>query len=267
MPLEQKQKNYLANSIFLFRHAIVSLSLAVILYSSCKVVYVTGTEIETLRVSDQSSSPDQKLEDLVKPYRHQMEAEMNEVIGNLDHNLTKSQPESTLGNWLSDMLYEEVKLLNNGQLDFAIQNQGGMRVNEIGSGPISVGEVYEIMPFDNLVTIMWGNGDQIKRICDHIAEDGGWPVSHTLHFTIDNKKAKDILLHGEPLDPQKIYSFALPDYIANGGSGTDFLKEYKRDDRELLVRDAFINHIRKDGIQGIAQKAELDGRIKNFKNE
>lgn len=235
--------------------------------ASCRSYYNSLTEVDSIRVSEAVSLENTETDAMIAPFRSRMELEMNEEIGILEMKLTKSQPESTLGNWLADMLYEEVKLINNNQLDFAIQNQGGVRINELSAGPITVGEIFEIMPFDNLTTIMWSKGDVIQALCDHIAADGGWPVSSGLRFSISNKKAIDVHISGEQLDPDKTYVFALPDYIANGGSGTDFLQNEKREDRELLIRDAFLRNIRKKTTTGLKQFAQLDGRIILIDNE
>lgn len=230
--------------------------------SACaQSLYVSETSLTYERVSDEQVASDEVLEELIAPYRKDLSVIMDQEIGYLEVDMIKERPESNMGNWLADMFYEEAKAANNGLLDFAIQNYGGIRINSLGKGPISIGKVYEIMPFDNLISIISANGQITKAFLDHIARDRGWPVSKGLAFSIINQQATDILLNGQPLDPDRIYHFALPDYIASGGSGSTMLANGLRKDLNILVRDAFIQHIKRDAANGINQSAQIEGRI------
>lgn len=236
---------------------------------SCKTTtyYQVTTEQENTRVALESPSGDQKIEAMIAPYKEKLDATMNESLGELDVLLVKERPESNLGNWMADMVYEDVKELNGGTLDFAILNQGGIRVGSIGSGPLTRGEIFELMPFDNVISIMSAEGREVRTFLNHIASSGGWPISAELSFKIKEEKAIDISINGEPLDDSRRYQFVVPDYIAGGGSGSDMLKTMDRKDFNLLVRDLLIDHIKRDTKKGIVQTAMKEGRIINMDNE
>ncbi len=239
-----------------------------LIVGACRsTLYLSETELRYERVSEQVKNGDEDIDMMIAPYRDSLAAVMDEVIGNLEVSLTKESPESNIGNWLADMLYEESKQLNDGVLDFAVQNQGGIRVTGMSEGPITIGEVYEVMPFDNMISIISADGKGTKEFLDHIARGRGWPISKGLSFKIKDKKAVEITLHNEPLEDRRIYHFAVPDYIAGGGSGSDMLNSFKRKDIEVLIRDAFINHIKKDTKSGINQTAKKEGRIINLDHE
>lgn len=241
--------------------------LVVLLFVSCRANYTIGSIVEISRIADQAIAPDPGIEEIVKPYRSQMGATMNEVIGFLKVELVKELPESNIGNWLADMMREEASRIVDRDVDFAVQNYGGIRISTLTPGPITIGEIFEIMPFDNLLVIMEGNGEQIQVFLDHIAASGGWPTSSGLRFEIMERKAVEVRIQGKELHPDKMYSFALPDYIANGGSGSFFLKDYARTDTDALIRDTFIQNIKRDTENGYDQEAYLDGRIKIHANE
>ena len=78
--------------------------------------------------------------------------------------------------------------------------------------------------------------------------------------TIDNK-FHSLSIDSKPVDPKKTYTFALPDYVANGGDKCDFLISQKQIKFNLLVRDAIINHLESEGIEKV-QFAQKEGRIK-----
>ena len=245
------------------------ISLWLLLYSACQTTnYLATAEIEYEQVSPQTSSEiDEDIEAMIAPYRNELKATMDQVIGKLEVDLLKERPESNMGNWLADMIYEEAILLNDGVLDFAVQNHGGLRVPSMGAGPITRGEVIEVMPFDNKLAILSGSGQDVQAFLDHIAAGRGWPISSNLKFKIKDSKAIDVEINGEPLDNNKTYHFALPDYIAGGGSGSDMLKDLTRKDFNVLLRDFFVNNIIKDTEAGTHQKPIKEGRIINLDDE
>lgn len=234
----------------------------------CKsTYYVTDTDVEYERISEATVTPDQEVADMITPFREQMEEEMNVVIGQLDTMLIKESPESNIGNWLSDMLLEEATLNSQMSIDFAVQNSGGIRVTSLAAGPITIGEVYEVMPFDNKISIVTADGNGVKEFMDHMAKGRGWPISQGTSYTIKDKQAHDIVINGAPLDLNKTYKFALPDYIAGGGSGSAFLKKYERIDLEVLIRESFVAHIKRDTQLGKTQYASKEGRVKYMNHE
>ena len=234
----------------------------------CKsTYYVTDTEVEYERISEVSVTPDKEIADMLAPYRTQMDAEMNQVIGQLDTMLIKESPESNIGNWLSDMLLEEASRNSDMEIDFAVQNSGGIRVTSLAAGPITIGEVYEVMPFDNKISIVTADGNGVKEFMDHMAKGRGWPISHGTSYKIKDQQAHDILINGAPLDLTKTYKFALPDYIAGGGSGSAFLRKYNRQDLEVLIRESFVTHIIRDTQSGNSQYARKEGRVINMNHE
>lgn len=245
------------------------IGLWLLLYSACQTTnYLATTEIDYEQVSPQNASAiDEDIEAIISPYRDELKAIMDEVIGQLDVDLLKERPECNMGNWLADMIYEEAKILNDGVLDFAVQNHGGLRVPSMGAGPITRGEVIEVMPFDNKLAILSGNGKDVQAFLDHIAGGRGWPISSQLRFKIKDKKAIDIEINGHPVDHNKTYHFALPDYIAGGGSGTHMLEDLKRKDFNVLLRDCFVQNIIKDTKAGITQHPIKEGRIINLDHE
>lgn len=221
--------------------------------------------IELERVMDEEYHGDRATDEMIKPYREKLEAQMNQVIGELTTDLTKAQPESTLGNWLADMIYDEVREVHGEEVDFALQNQGSIRVPQLAAGPITRGEVFEIMPFDNKITILTMKGDMLQESLDHIAMDGGWPICYSLSMTIADDKATDVMINGEPIDMQRNYTFALPDYVANVNE--EFLKNVERRDLDVMIRDLYIAHIQRETAEGKTQSAKIENRIKIAGNE
>ena len=191
----------------------------------------------------------------------EMAKEMDVVIGELEVDLVKSKPNSNLGNWFTDIIYEEANKMFFKEVDVAIQNQGGFRLPGIGKGPLTVGRIYELMPFDNMLVVLEIPGPVFKEFLDGIARYGGWPISKSLSFRItDERVADDIKIAGQPFHMDSTYRVALPDYVANGGDSAKYLSDLPQENSGVFVRDAIIVHL-EDLLQSGA-KIEVDDSIR-----
>lgn len=199
---------------------------------------------------------------MIAPYREEMAEEMNEVIGHNAQMLTKEKPEGSLNNWLVDVMKAEAESYSGTSVDFAASNYGGIRVNSLGEGPVTVGRIYEVMPFDNLLVILEAKGEVLKTFFDDMADEGGWPVSKEVNLTIADGTATEILINGRPLFPEQVYHFVVSDFVANGGDNRTYLKDLPRQTLNYLVRDALINNVRDLAQQGNSIVAVKDGRVK-----
>jgi len=139
-----------------------------------------------------------------------------------------------------------------------LQNSGGIRA-DVGAGPITFGELYDVLPFGNKVTVMTLTGAQLLSLLRHGAQaKHGLLQSSGVRLTVDPSKAQcpgeSVLVEatlddGSPIDPGGAYTVVTSDYLALGGSGWSFLTEtlpkgavQVRDD--LLLRDAAAAHLK-----------------------
>lgn len=236
-----------------------------LLITSCsKQVYTADIDTSYYRINYKNDT-DTKLDKLIEPYKKQLDSQMNEVIASNPSEMKKSRPNSVLGNWFADALLESANELYSGNIDIAFQNHGGLRVPSLRKGDITVGNIYELMPFDNKLVLMTLDGKTTKMLLDRIAEKGGWPISHTLSFTIDNDKATKIKIKGEDFDESKSYTVVLPDYIANGGDNCFFLADGQREDNDLMIRDIIIDHLKNKPQEEKEIKADPNPRISTYK--
>ncbi len=210
---------------------------------SPKINYVADIDTQYYRI-DYHQKTDSEIDKMIAPYKHQLDAKMQEVIAYNPKELLKGRPSSLLGNWFTDVVYHQARKMYGDNIDFAIQNYGGLRVPSLKKGAITVGNIYELMPFDNQVVILEMDGLLAKTLLDRIAALGGWPVSEGLSFSINNDKATDIMIQGKPWDAHAVYHVAMPDYIANGGDRCFFLRKAKREDKDILIRDMILDYLR-----------------------
>jgi len=194
------------------------------------------------------------------PFKQQVDAKMNVVIGTAAQNMRGHAPESLLSNLSADIYRKAATDHLKTEVDIAIVNLGGLRTI-IPAGNITMRKVFELMPFENELVILYLKGDKLNELCQYFASIGGEGISG-LRMIIDNKKAIDITINGAPLDLNKTYSLATNDYLAGGNDKMEALTAHqKRINTGLKVRTMLLNYIQSETAQGRIIDAQLDGRI------
>ncbi len=240
------------------RQLVLVLSIAVTACSP-RPLRVTAHQ-EQQYIIAKTGAADSNLSALIAPYKRGVDTQMQVVIGHTDIPLTKAQPESTLGNFLADATLDAARKLD-VKVAAAVGNYGGIRIPYIAPGPITRGKVYELMPFDNMLTIVEIPGSILQQFCDKMASYKGWPVSG-LTFSIKDKVATDVLISGKPINSSLVYKIAISDYIAHGGDNCDFLKPLPKRNTTVFIRDALIDYLAALEHEGKLLHPELDNRIR-----
>ncbi|MCF0058483.1 5'-nucleotidase C-terminal domain-containing protein [Dyadobacter sp. CY356] len=231
-----------------------------VLLSSCNRHYtVSGNQYKEYAI-DQSAGTDSSLVKYYLPYKKQMDAEMNRVIGRSDQELTKtSDPETLMGDFFSDAILAE-GLKKDPTIQFTLSTKGGLRTS-FPKGNISVSNVFELMPFENELVVLKLSGASVQKVIDFIVKSNGQPVAG-IRMNIRDKKATDVMIAGKPFDINQSYNLLTYDYLANGAEGLEFLSEAaERKNIDKKVRDALIDHINGLTSAGKTINTQLDGRI------
>ncbi|HSU26743.1 MAG TPA: 5'-nucleotidase C-terminal domain-containing protein [Chitinophagaceae bacterium] len=247
-----KRHSYIPPILFVFTIFILSCSSS---YQSQSLAY------KNYRVTPQGKE-DPSLQEVIKPYSDSVNKSMNDVVGVAEKSLEKKTLESTLGNFMVDAFFIMAKEKYNVQVDGAIMNYGGIRLTQLPAGNVTRGKVFELMPFDNLLILQKMKGDVLQQLLDLTAAMGGWPVAG-LSMQIKDKKAVNVLIGGKALDPQKIYTIANSDFLANGGDNADMLRPIAQITNGYLMRDALFDYIKWLKSQGKNIIANEEKRVSN----
>ena len=157
--------------------------------------------------------------------------------------------DSELGNLVAEVMQKHPRM----QADFVITNTLGIRA-DIRRGPITMEQLYNVIPFDNYLTSIYLSGREVQELLDFVTErSSGRGCSAQaqvagIRFVMNCVKgeAEDIVIGGEPLNPNASYLVATNDYIAGGGSGFDvFRKNTTKFNTGISIRNALINHLQK----------------------
>ena len=204
---------------------------------------------------------DSAMQIFLKPYADSLQKSMQQVIGFAVNNLYKKQPEGgALGNFITDAILTMSRQKSKEHIHAALLNSGGVR-SFIPKGDITVERIFELMPFDNVVVFQEIDGKILQMLLDKIANDGGWPIAG-ISFSINTqKKATNILIEGKPISENELYTIALPDYVANGGSNCEMLKPIEKKNTNYLIRDALLDYTKMQTAQGKPIDAKTENRI------
>ncbi len=194
--------------------------------------------------------------EMLDRYGNKLKAQMNEVIGeSLDDMGTdgKYNGPFALGSLVADIIRGSQKV------DVGIINTGGIRTS-LNKGPITVGEIFEIMPFDNALTNFAIKGKDLRKVVETSASRLG--VSKNLQFSglvysLKNNQVTDIRVNGQLIEPERLYSASAPDYVFTGNEGISFESASQVQPTGQLIRDILLNYVR----QKRQIKAPTDQRL------
>jgi len=229
------------------------------LLCSCghRTVHVTSCTTEAIAVDASSDGIQDALYlHQLAPVKEALECEMNVPVGYAAEELWVGAPECPMLNWATDALWEAAKKAYDGRVDIAIVNMGGMRC-AWPAGPITRGNVFELMPFDNRLVVLTLKGEDILSLCESFAHYGGQGVAGMRVKIVDGRVGQ-VLIGDKTLDTKARYTVATSDYLSGGADHMDALTHYVDYwNSDLLIRDLYMEQVQ----QQDTLRAAVDGRM------
>jgi 2',3'-cyclic-nucleotide 2'-phosphodiesterase (5'-nucleotidase family) len=215
---------------------------------------VGGVRLEV----DASIPGDRAADSLIAPYRATVAERMNEPLAVSPMQMDRDNPEGTLGALVADIVLARARAETGLPVDVCVLNNGGLRI-PWPAGVITLGLVYEVMPFDNLITVVRISSAEMDTLANEIASHDGEPVSGlSLRIvkappapgeTRPRRTATDVKVGGAPLETRD-YWVATHDYLASGGGGLSALWEpLEKRVTTVFVRDAIADALREYGAR------------------
>lgn len=180
-------------------------------------------------VSEDAPTKD-RIAELAKPLdeiRNRVVAETAEPIDGAKGSCRAG--ECTMGNLVADAMLDRVA---DQGIQIALQNGGGLRAS-IDAGPVTMGEVLTVLPFQNTLSTFHASGATVLAALENglsqIEEGAGrFPQVAGLRFTYDPAAlagarvvSVEVMMDGAwaPLDPAQTYGVVTNNYVRNGGDG------------------------------------------------
>ena len=202
---------------------------------------------------------------IASKYEEASKAKLDEVVGTTDKDLTHDRfnGPSLLGEWVTEVMAKTT----NSQI--GITNGGGLRC-PVEKGNITVGKLYELMPFDNTLFTMELKGSDLKRVIENGIDNKtiGWvaisgvKVKYDLNQPIGDRIYEMTLKNGSKVDMNKYYTVVTNDFMATGGDNYDFTGAKNLKDTNLPIRDALINNLRDVKNLSVVKANYLEAGVK-----
>lgn len=204
-------------------------------FFGCKFKQVYRQPTDNTPISE-NIGVDKEIENIIMPYKEGLSEAMDEVIGFSPAFLEKKKPHSILGSFMAEAVYQAATKASDKPIDFCLLNYGGIR-STLDSGDITIGDIYQIMPFENEITILTLDKAQMDTVFALIEKKGGEPfISHEW----EDKSAYQVM-------NQNVFRLATNDYIANGGDNYDILtRALKRENTGIKIRDGLITFVQEN---------------------
>jgi 2',3'-cyclic-nucleotide 2'-phosphodiesterase (5'-nucleotidase family) len=193
--------------------------------------------------------PDEEIGTMIGDQVAIAEKGMDEIVGSAGVYLSRTNvdAQSLMGNTIVDAMRDEVGA------DFAFMNLGGVR-SDIKSGPVTYRNVFDVMPFDNMVVSFKCSGEFLRRVIETRVEGGRHGMIVSGGKVVYSKKQKNfervtsLQIAGKPWDPKKIYTVATTDFLMQGNAGLNLLVQVPESDityHQVNLRDAIVNYFKK----------------------
>lgn len=186
---------------------------------------------------------DPSFSDIIDSYAAEVEEKMNEKIAYSPNNITRSGTlQSRLGNLTADGLVWMAKEYFDVDADVGISNSGGIRAN-ISQGDVTLGDVYAVYPFDNVLSVVDMKGSDLKDMFNAVAA-GGLPISGGVRMVVTgNGGVRSVTVNGKAIVDSQTYKVATIDYLVNLGR-YGLQNATNRRDGVDYVRDLYAEYFR-----------------------
>ena len=148
--------------------------------------------------------------------KYYAEPEFHKVIG---HTTTPFNDKNALGAFMADAQRYATKT------DIAMQNPGGVRLDNLHGGDITKADIYNLDPFNNSLVICEMTGEQVEDFLGVASTKDGYlthvsGITYTItHFFTHNNgdfySCDEAFIDGKPIDKKKIYTVTINSYMAS----------------------------------------------------
>lgn len=207
----------------------------VVTYDTDKKKIIRHTN-ELIPIFDDEIADDPAMLAEISKWNQRVEEIASEIVATTSQTMTRAYgQESNMGNMFADAL----KAMD-PSIDIAVMNSGALR-QDIPKGEVSIGNLISAFPFPNRGIITTLTGKEVREIFQHAAgqTNGVLQVSSGFQYSITKEnKLGFMLLNGKPIEEDKTYRIAAPNFVTMGGDGyLSFLESSKTIDSGILMFD------------------------------
>ena len=188
-------------------------------------------------------------------------ARVKDVVAHTAGAWEKGYPESSLSNWLIDILIAKTAAIAGKPVHFGVTNFGGIRA-DMPQGEVILDDLLSMFPFKNYLVYLEHKGSTIRRIIEEMAATRV-QVLGGVRVVIKNGKVESIEIDGEPLQDDKVYGVTTVSFLLNGGDGLFMAKDAlsMTEYHDVNVIDAVLEFVAAETAAGRPLESKKDGRV------
>lgn len=185
--------------------------------------------------------PDSNVLRALEPFLERADSIAHQPVATLRDPLDRRGDEYGLGRLIADAIRAAASS------DVAFVNRGGIR-RDLLAGPVTYGELFELLPFGNTVYRLDVSGSELMEILSHAADDPRHIFSG-VRIVFDPARSRGgrlvsaELADGRPIVDDGRYTVGLPDFLALGGGGWGMLDRFPAEALGMTMLDALIAHL------------------------
>lgn len=182
------------------------------------------------RQVNEAVAEDAEVMKVVAPAQKEILAGFGKVLVQAPQGLSRgrSGEENLLGYWIADAMRVKAAAALNAPVKFAFTNVGGIRGN-LRAGDVKVGDIFEVMPFENEMVVVELTGAQVVKVLkEGFLRRGGEPSSGVkagLSGTPEQPVFTATWEDGSPILPDEVVKVATSDYLYGGGDSIPTLRQ------------------------------------------
>ncbi|MGJ8684136.1 MAG: 5'-nucleotidase C-terminal domain-containing protein [Nonlabens sp.] len=192
-----------------------------------------------------------EIEDYIAPYKESVDQQMDEKLSYNPVSMHKNdfKYNTPIGNMMAAIVRTQgapvYKSRTGKEIDIVLLNHGGIR-SDMPAGAVTMRRAYEIMPFDNEITVAELTGEQMNQLISYLVEKKrAHPIDGMKILLDKDGSLKSVSIQNQPLDMNKTYTVATNDYLYNGGDNMSFFKDTPQTKTDYKIRNAMIDFFKK----------------------
>lgn len=208
---------------------------------ACSSVNTFSVNSKTEKLTE-SYQTNNHIDSLIQPYKDSLSIEMNVVVAEATSDFIVERPGSNLGNWVADAIFvNQTRTVRLSDPVFVLLNTGGLRAS-LNKGPITIGDIFKLMPFDNELVWVKLPMSALPEIQAYLIKSGGEPIANA-------QVEKGVLKLSGGKDGATHFWVITSDYLKNGGDKMTFFS--KAEDVMLtgkVMRNCLIDEATLQGV-------------------
>jgi len=192
------------------------------------------------------------VKDFIEPYRIRVNQMLDSTLAYAPAKISKMDGayNTTAGNLMADIMLSETnpifKKRTGKDIDFVLMNHGGIRAI-ISKGKVSARTAYEVMPFENNISVVELDGKSVLQMITYIVQSKrAHPLSGIQVILNKDDSIKTLKIRGKPFDVEQHYYVATSDYLVSGGDDMVFFKNaLSVTETDYKIRNAMIDYFSK----------------------